>query len=276
MRKININDLYSSKDTWQDTIKSKAQKDGIGITLYSQSSMKSSPAPVVFVYINIDRKEFCQKFGIPLRTMEEWETGRRIPPEYIPRMLAYYTRSIDTDNARNEIRNHYDIVEDAEGNKVVIINDLRFKSRRNIDWNTVEQCLKEYVGSCVQILETSDEIYIGKDFPDEYTHSKDTKSLKGANRHAKANASQIVEPMIKIAAGKTFAPNYEEKHVADAKYGWYRYDTRFAIPVYNDEGNLCRYNIFGARILIRHDEDGKMYLYDILRIKKETSEPLEQ
>ena len=52
-------------------------------------------------------------------------------------MLAYYTRSIDTDNARNEIRNHYDIVEDAEGNKVVIINDLRFKSRRNIDWNTV-------------------------------------------------------------------------------------------------------------------------------------------
>jgi len=51
MRKININDLYSSKDTWQDTIKSKAQKDGIGITLYhqykqnatSQSSMKSSP-----------------------------------------------------------------------------------------------------------------------------------------------------------------------------------------------------------------------------------------
>ena len=52
----------------------------------------------------LNRKEFCQKFGIPLRTMEEWETGRRIPPEYIPRMLAYYTRSIDTDNARTEIR----------------------------------------------------------------------------------------------------------------------------------------------------------------------------
>lgn len=66
--------------------------------------MRKCAAPVVFVYINIDRKEFCQKFGIPLRTMEEWETGRRIPPEYIPRMLAYYTRSIDTDNARNEIK----------------------------------------------------------------------------------------------------------------------------------------------------------------------------
>ena len=75
----------------------------------------------------LNRKEFCQKFGIPLRTMEEWETGRRIPPEYIPRMLAYYTRSIDTDNARNEIRNHYDIVEDAEGNKVVIISGKIFR-----------------------------------------------------------------------------------------------------------------------------------------------------
>lgn len=93
---------------------------------------------------------------------------------------------------------------------------------------------------------------------------------------ANANASQIVEPMIKIAAGKTFAPNYEEKHVADAKYGWYRYDTRFAIQ-YTTMREICADIIsLAARILIRHDEDGKMYLYDILRIKKETSEPLEQ
>ena len=41
---------------------------------------------------------------------------------------------------------------------------------------TVEQCLKEYVGSCVQILETSDEIYIGKDFRMKYTHSKIRKA----------------------------------------------------------------------------------------------------
>lgn len=34
--------------------------------------------------------------------------------------------------------------------------------------------------------------------------------------------------------------------------------------------------IFTARLLVRHDEDGKMYLYDILRTKKETSKPLEQ
>ena len=28
-------------------------------------------------------------------------------------------------------------------------------------------------------------------------------------------------------------------------------------------------------MLVRHDEDGKKYLYDLLAIKKETSNPLE-
>lgn len=35
----------------------------------------------------------------------------------------------------------------------------------------------------------------------------------------------------------------------DAKYGWYRYDVRFALPVYDDKsGEVCRYNIFFARM----------------------------
>ena len=34
----------------------------------------------------LSRIDFCKKYGIPLRTMEEWESGRRTPPEYIPRM----------------------------------------------------------------------------------------------------------------------------------------------------------------------------------------------
>ena len=46
--------------------------------------------------------------------------------------------------------------------------------------------------------------------------------------------------------------------------------------VYDDKtGRVVRYNIFSARLLVRHDEDGKKYLYDLLAIKKETSSPLE-
>jgi hypothetical protein len=56
----------------------------------------------------------------------------------------------------------------------------------------------------------------------------------------------------------------------DAKNGWYRYDTRFALPVYGDDENVERYNVFHGRILIRHASGGKKYLYDILEIKKET------
>lgn len=32
-----------------------------------------------------------------------------------------------------------------------------------------------------------------------------------------------------------------------------------------------RYNDFNVAMLVRHDADGKCYLYDIMKIKKETS-----
>lgn len=62
--------------------------------------------------------------------------------------------------------------------------------------------------------------------------------------HAKANSSSIIKEMIEIATNKTFTENYALKHNTDAKFGWYRYDTRFAIPVYDDVGELVRYNVF--------------------------------
>lgn len=37
----------------------------------------------------LNRKQFAEHFQIPLRTVEEWEAGRRKPPEYIPRLLKY-------------------------------------------------------------------------------------------------------------------------------------------------------------------------------------------
>ena len=35
------------------------------------------------------RKDFSTHIGIPLRTIEDWEAGRRRPPEYIPRLIEY-------------------------------------------------------------------------------------------------------------------------------------------------------------------------------------------
>ncbi len=39
------------------------------------------------------------------------------------------------------------------------------------------------------------------------------------------------------------------------------------------DGNneIERYNVFRAIMLVRHAEDNRLYLYDIMKIKKETS-----
>lgn len=39
--------------------------------------------------IGMNRKSFSEHTGIPVRTLEDWEAGRRTPPEYIPRLIAY-------------------------------------------------------------------------------------------------------------------------------------------------------------------------------------------
>ena len=135
------------------------------------------------------------------------------------------------------------IITDPEGKKIVLINDIRFKGKRKEEWKEIEDYLKEYIGEYSEITETAEKIYIGTDFPDEFTHGKDKTILKGSN--------------------------------LKAKYGWYRYDTRLALPVYNDYGEIERYNVFRMRMLVRHDEDRLLYLYDFLRTKKETSSPLE-
>ena len=46
--------------------------------------------------------------------------------------------------------------------------------------------------------------------------------------------------------------------------------------IYDDKGELERYNVFHASMLVRHSNDGKLYLYDVIDIKKETSNSLSE
>lgn len=41
----------------------------------------------------MNRKEFCDYFGIPYRTVTEWERDNRHAPEYVIRLLEYYIRT---------------------------------------------------------------------------------------------------------------------------------------------------------------------------------------
>ncbi len=163
------------------------------------------------------------------------------------------------------------VIKDLDGRKIVLINDVRFKSRRSFNWDDIEEYLKEYIGQFYEILETSEKIYIGSDFPDEFTGSEDRIRTKGANLRAKANAATAIDGLIKIATNKKAYPDYNAKHKKRAENGWYRYNTRFGLPVYDEEGNLLRYNIFSARMLVRCDNYEKLYLYDFVRRTKSAS-----
>ncbi len=168
------------------------------------------------------------------------------------------------------------IITDVDGKKLVLINDIRFKAKVRDDWTAIEEYLKEYIGDFYEIEETSEKIYISADFPDEYASSESRIALKGAVAKAKANAAQAIPELIRIAANPKHEVNRKEKHKTDAMFGWYRYDIRFALPVYDDKmGKITRHNIYSASMLVRHADNAQKYLYDILAIKKETSSPLE-
>ena len=202
------------------------------------------------------------------------------PAEIKGRVFQYfndiYLSSEKDLSDKKKVRN-VSIIQDAEGKKIVLINDKKFKGLSKADWKEVENYLKEYVGDFYEIEYCSEKIFIDTDFPDEYSNSDSRIALKGPRRVAKANAAQAIPELVRIAtpAKEIWQQNKESKHEKDAKYGWYRYNVRFGIPVYNNDGELERYNIFGAVMLVRHDEDGKKYLYDFTTIKKETNGPLE-
>lgn len=42
--------------------------------------------------VGMNRREFSDYMGIPLRTLEEWEAGKRKMPDYVLRLITYYAR----------------------------------------------------------------------------------------------------------------------------------------------------------------------------------------
>lgn len=160
----------------------------------------------------------------------------------------------------------------VDGNEVVwieenILNENKGKPVHQF----IANYIAEHIGEVYTIIESGQKVYIGEDLPGEYTQSKYTKAILRNNPNisrAKNRASANFGEMIEIATNrrweKTKHPNSK-----DAKYGMYRYDTRFGFPVKNAKGTVTGANIFTAELLIRNASDGKKYLYDIVSIKKD-------
>lgn len=43
--------------------------------------------------LHLNRREFCDYFNIPYRTVQDWECGKRTMPEYVLRLLEYKIRT---------------------------------------------------------------------------------------------------------------------------------------------------------------------------------------
>ena len=113
------------------------------------------------------------------------ETKRRIL-RYLE--LLEICKQINENNASKKNKRNVSVIQDIDGNNIVVINDIRFKGKRSVNWKDVREYLKEYIGEFYMIATTGEIIYIGSDLPKEYSCSKYTHSIKRTNYKAKANA----------------------------------------------------------------------------------------
>lgn len=56
------------------------------------------------------------------------------------------------------------IILDADGNRLVLINDIVFKGKRNINWDEVKTYLEQYVGDYYEIEESSEKYTLAINF----------------------------------------------------------------------------------------------------------------
>lgn len=155
------------------------------------------------------------------------------------------------------------------GGKVMPVLDVQNDTR---DYKVAEAYLKTLVDTehpFATILMDAQPVYIGKDLPGEYKSSEYTKSLRKATRTVKMQAVTNLDEMLLLAENGEWRENVKDKHKKDAKNGWYRYSTRFALPVMDIKKAVDHYTVYSGTLIIRNDADGKSYLYDLLDIKKE-------
>ena len=164
------------------------------------------------------------------------------------------------DGARYMIRN--------VGGETMTVIDTENDTR---DFKAAEAYLKTLVDAdhpFSTILADAQPVYVGKDLPGEYRSSEYSKNLRKSIREVKMQAATNLDEMLLLAENGEWRENVKSKHAEDAKNGWYRYDTQFAVPILNAKKAIDHYTVYGGTLLIRNDADGKSYLYDLIDIEK--------
>ena len=56
------------------------------------------------------------------------------------------------------MKRNSEVVQDDEGKRIVVIHNIPFKGRQNIDWDSVENYIRRYIGQFVEIMDTGDTV----------------------------------------------------------------------------------------------------------------------
>jgi len=247
-----------------------------------------------------EQKTFIEKIKEVIQNLKEW----------ISKLLSeYQSGSYEAKQMRqcaeklDELSELWDemLVESVKANQVleksgvygseINIDDIKFQTRsvngRQVVWiddnilkanqgqpvhQFIADFIAEHIGDVYTLIESGQKVYIGEDLPGEYTQSKYTKSVLKKNPNiikVKNRVASNIGEIIEIATNRRWE---KTKHITnkDAKYGMYRYNTRFGFSVKNSKGEVIGANIYNAELLIRNASDGRKYLYDIVGIKKDT------
>ncbi len=151
---------------------------------------------------------------------------------------------------------------------VIRVDKIIFKSKQNIPWRDVKEYLSKFMGKVFIVSKYNDEIVFNYESKNEYVGSNYTVRARGAIAKAKANIVQVLPELVCSATNRRWDINKSPKHIGNAKGGWYRYDVYFEIPVKSESEDLYSWNSYRATLVVRIN-DGKLYFYDIINIKKE-------
>lgn len=88
------------------------KRDDIMINKKNQLEQQAEELKKIREMAGMNRREFSEHVGIPLRNLEEWEAARRKMPEYLLRMLKYYItvdRYLEEKNLKEEVKGREEI-----------------------------------------------------------------------------------------------------------------------------------------------------------------------
>lgn len=216
-------------------------------------------------------KAAVDEFGTTISELEEarrlWLKALKATDE---KVKATQTDTVSIVNTNNDIQFS---LKNINGNQIVWVENSHLTNKELKNPHAIAKYIEAHIGEVYTIIESGQKVYIGKDLPKEYTRSKYTSYLRKTNDQmvkAKAKATGELGLLIETATNRRWEET-RHTHNKDAKYGIYRYDSRFAFPVKDNNGKITNVRAYDVELIIRNASNRKKYLYDIVNIKENTA-----